>query len=523
MHTATSSRFSRRDAAALIAFVAAFVALLLGAGTATAATSADPWYVTDWGAGGSGDGEFAGPCGVAVDAGGDVYVTDRGNNRVQKFTGSGAFVASFGSGGSGDEQFNWPAGVAVDGVGNVYVVDWGNDRVQKLSSSGAFLDRWGGSGIGNGKFNRPFGIAVDGSGDVYVTDLNNHRVQKFTSDGDYITQWGGNGAGDGQFYVPRGVAVDGAGNVYVSDGGNHRIQKFTATGGFLTQWGSSGSGDGEFKNPAGIAVDAGGNVHVADTDNFRVQEFTGDGAFLTKWGTTGSGDAQFDYPYGIAVDGAGHMYVTDYNNRRVQQWARDTVPPSTAHNASPGWSRSATVDVVLTPSDLLCGVLRLDWRLDAGSWTGAPGTAAVWPIPGAALAPVVVPVSGQGLHDLQFFATDNAGNVEVIQTASVWIDSAKPTTKAYGATVKKGGKVKLRYQVRDALPGCGQATAKFRIFEGKRLKTTLAMKGARVCNVTQARSWRCTLPKGRYTIRVYATDIAGNPQSKVGSARLTVR
>ena len=41
--------------------------------------------------------------------------------------------------------------------------------------------------------------------------------------------------------------------------------------------------------------------------------------------------------------------------------------------------------------------------------------------------------------------------------------------------------------------------------------------------MTRSQTWRCTLPKGRYTIKVYATDIAGNLQSKVGSARLTVR
>ena len=113
-------------------------------------------------------------------------------------------------------------------------------------------------------------------------------------------------------------------------------------------------------------------------------------------------------------------------------------------------------------------MLRLDWRLDdAGSWTSVPGAVAVWPIPAPALAPIVAPISGQGSHDLQFFATDNSGNVEVTQTATVRIDSARPTTKAYAASVKKGENVKLRYRVRDALPGCGQATAKFRISKAR--------------------------------------------------------
>ncbi|MGB8164256.1 MAG: hypothetical protein WCF14_04520, partial [Nitrososphaeraceae archaeon] len=63
------------------------------------------------------------------------YVSDIGNNRVQKFTADGQFVTKWGSSGSGDGQFNGPMGLTVDPSGYVYVVDIGNKRVQVFAPS----------------------------------------------------------------------------------------------------------------------------------------------------------------------------------------------------------------------------------------------------------------------------------------------------------------------------------------------------------------------------------------------------
>src|SRR5688572_22019759 len=63
-----------------------------------------------------------------------------------------------------------PEYAAVDASGNIYVTDNGNDRVQKFNASGDFITMWGASGSGNGEFNNPTGIAVDSNGDVYVCD-----------------------------------------------------------------------------------------------------------------------------------------------------------------------------------------------------------------------------------------------------------------------------------------------------------------------------------------------------------------
>jgi DNA-binding beta-propeller fold protein YncE len=277
-------------------------------------------FVTKWGSSGSGDGQFSYPYGLAVDSSGNVYVADRDNYRIQKFTSSGVFITKWGSSGSGDGQFNRPYGIAVDSAGNVYVADTENDRIQKFTSSGVFITEWGSFGSGDGQFDGPFGVAIDRLGNVYVAERDNNRVQKFTSSGVFLTKWGSSGSGDGQFIAATGIAIDSSGNVCVADCYNYRIQKFTSSGVFLTKWGSNGSGDSQFYYPSGIAVDSSGSIYVADCNNNRIQKFTSDGVFITKWGSPGSGDGQFQLATGIAVDSSGNVYVADYLNCRIQEF-----------------------------------------------------------------------------------------------------------------------------------------------------------------------------------------------------------
>jgi tripartite motif-containing protein 71 len=92
------------------------------------------------------------------------------SNRVQKFYSNGTFIAKWGTPGINNTQFNNPTGIAVDASGNVYVTDTDNNRVQKFYSNGTFIAKWGTPGINNTQFNNPTGIAVDASGNVYVID-----------------------------------------------------------------------------------------------------------------------------------------------------------------------------------------------------------------------------------------------------------------------------------------------------------------------------------------------------------------
>src|SRR5205085_4947682 len=153
-----------------------------------------------------------------------------GNHRIQKFTSAGVFLTKWGSNGTGDGQFNGPQGVAVDAADNVYVADTNNNRIQKFNSTGTFLTKWGSNGTGDGQFNGPQGVAADGAGNIYVADTGNNRLQKFSATSTFISTCGGPdpGIGDGEFSGPQDVAADTAGNSYVADTGNDRVQKFGA-------------------------------------------------------------------------------------------------------------------------------------------------------------------------------------------------------------------------------------------------------------------------------------------------------
>jgi len=106
----------------------------------------------------------------------------------------------------------------------VYVTDQGNNRVQKFDNDGTFLSSWGSDGTGAGQFNSVTGIAVNDDS-VYVVDNQLNKIQKFDLDGNFVTQWGSEGNEPGEFFSPIGITTGNNGTVFVVDTGNQRIQK----------------------------------------------------------------------------------------------------------------------------------------------------------------------------------------------------------------------------------------------------------------------------------------------------------
>ena len=219
------------------------------------------------------------------------------------------FVAQWGGQGSGAGQFEQPSAIGVDVAGNVYVSDTGNDRIQKFSPTGAFITAWGGSGTAEGQFSDPRGVDVDNIGRVYVSDYGNNRIQRFDTNGNFELMWGWGvddgtaaaqscasgcqagspGTGNAQFNGPQGLDAGIGGGVWVADGFNRRVQRFNANGAFHSRFGTSGSGDGQFNNIYDVADDGAGNTYAADANN-RIQRFDVGAQFVTKWGSSGSAD-----------------------------------------------------------------------------------------------------------------------------------------------------------------------------------------------------------------------------------------
>ena len=205
------------------------------------------------------------------------------------------FFTKFGGKGSNDGYLSTPHSIDIDKEGNAYVTDTGNDRIQKYDLDGKFILQWGEEEYEDGQFDKLHDVYVDPSGQfIYTLELTNHRVQKFTPDGKFILQWGFEDTGGrGAERTPHQLSIDSNGYVYLTDKNAHQILKFDGNGKFIESYGSKGSTPGKFLEPHGIVFDSNDTMYVTDMKNSRVQVFDKNFNFIRQWGSFGNGSGQF--------------------------------------------------------------------------------------------------------------------------------------------------------------------------------------------------------------------------------------
>jgi DNA-binding beta-propeller fold protein YncE len=261
-----------------------------------------------------------------------LLVSEDIDNRVRVFTPTGALVRTIGSGpGTALGQVNAPRDAATDSAGNIYVADYNNNRVAKFSPTGAPLPGWGTRGSAAGQFIRPYGVEVDASNRVYVADSANGRIQQFTATGRYLRTYGADGTGPAQFFQLRRVAV-GTGltpSVYGADLWGAKVLRFSQTGAYQQTFGGGTGANGSFNEPSGLAVD--GQLFVTDSVNQRVQRFdTATGEWQLSFGHRGWGKLDllgFNWPRDITIDHTTDtLWVADTKNSRLLQFTRNGFP-----------------------------------------------------------------------------------------------------------------------------------------------------------------------------------------------------
>ena len=169
---------------------------------------------------GNGPLQFNTPVGITVHpTTGQIFIADSNNHRIQVLNKDLTYSHSFGKRGSSREQFNCPWDVTFDNEGYLYVTDKNNHCIKKFTSTEQYISTFSST---PGEISHPTSIIIDNNL-LYVSEWGNHRISIFDTNGCFIHCFGKYGSGEGEFSGPFGITVDSLGNLYVSDTFNNRL------------------------------------------------------------------------------------------------------------------------------------------------------------------------------------------------------------------------------------------------------------------------------------------------------------
>jgi sugar lactone lactonase YvrE len=403
------------------------------------------------------------PIGAAVDVSGNMYVGDFNSHKIRKITSAGVVTTFAGSGTAGSTNgtgtaasFYNPSGVTIDASGNVFVAEKGSNKIRKITPAGVVTTLAGsgtaGSANGSGaaaSFNFPIGVTIDAFGNVYVADQYNHKIRKITSAGVVTTLAGSGTAGatDGtgtaaSFNYPFGVAVDATGNVYVSDE-NHKIRKISPVGlvttfaGSGVQGATNGNGtEASFSSPTGMTFDASGNMYVAEYSGNKIRKITQSGVVTTLAGSGAQGStdaigtaASFNNPTGLAIDASGNLYVGDSSSNKIRKIS--AVGYGISPSLPAGLSFDATTGTISgTPITVTVATL---YTITAYNTSGSSSTTVTIATCSALITPTFAEVATVCYGEN--FALPTTSNNSITGTWSPALNNTTTTTYTFTPTV----------------------------------------------------------------------------------------
>lgn len=355
---------------------------------------------------------FNNPHGLAVDLAGNVYIADRYNHMIRKYTPATAQVTtlagSAGQSGDSDGQganarFNEPWGICVTDSGIVFVADTRNNKIRKVTPDGMVTTIAGTGifGVSNGpalsaSFGNPTGIDIDTNGVIYVADHLTHIIRRIDTNGWVNTLAGtpyipGDSDGQGnsaQFWRPYGLSIDPAGNILVADEWNQKIRRITSNGMVSTIAGAGISGfvDGSallaaFNFPWDVTTDAAGNIYVADGYNYLIRKITPAGMVstlaghaLNSGGADGLGiNASFNGATALEwFESDSIIYVADaYNHliRKISLGSADATPLLSIQSDKSHICQGETLHLTANPPGLASYRFRIDGILVQNSFS----------------------------------------------------------------------------------------------------------------------------------------------------------